>query len=28
VRKGCANLIHHLKNVNKYGVKAVVAINK
>ena len=28
VRKGCANLQHHLKNVAKYGVKAVVAINK
>ena len=28
VRAGCANLLHHIKNINKYGVKAVVAINK
>lgn len=28
VRAGCANLIHHIKNVNKFGVRAVVAINR
>lgn len=28
VEKGCANLIHHIKNVAKFGVKAVVAINR
>ena len=28
VEAGCANLIHHIRNINKFGVKAVVAINK
>ena len=28
VEKGCANLIHHIKNIKKFGVKAVVAINR
>jgi len=28
VRAGCSNLIHHIKNIKKYGVEAVVAINK
>merc|ERR1712000_615893 len=28
VRAGCANLMHHIKNVNKFGVKCVVAINR
>mmetsp|Transcript_16907 Transcript_16907/g.15261 ORF Transcript_16907/g.15261 Transcript_16907/m.15261 type:complete len:638 (+) Transcript_16907:120-2033(+) len=28
VRAGCSNLIHHIKNVTKYGVTPVVAINK
>lgn len=28
VRAGCANLIHHINNVNKFGVRAVVAINR
>lgn len=28
VEKGTANLIHHIKNVLKYGVKPVVAINR
>ena len=28
VKAGCANLIHHIKNVSKFGAKAVVAINR
>mmetsp|Transcript_430 Transcript_430/g.816 ORF Transcript_430/g.816 Transcript_430/m.816 type:complete len:669 (+) Transcript_430:41-2047(+) len=28
VRAGCANLIHHIKNVKKHGVRPVVAINQ
>lgn len=28
VRAGCCNLIHHIGNVNKHGVRAVVAINR
>ena len=28
VRKGCANLIRHIENANKFGVKVVVALNK
>jgi formate--tetrahydrofolate ligase len=28
VRAGCANLVHHIKNVAKYGVRCVVAINR
>jgi formyltetrahydrofolate synthetase len=28
VQAGCANLIHHVRNVSKYGVKCVVAINR
>jgi hypothetical protein len=28
VAKGCENLLHHINNINKFGVKAVVAINK
>jgi len=28
VRAGCANLCHHIRNINKYGVRAVVAINR
>jgi methylenetetrahydrofolate dehydrogenase (NADP+)/methenyltetrahydrofolate cyclohydrolase/formyltetrahydrofolate synthetase len=28
VRKGCVNLIRHIENANKFGVKVVVAINK
>jgi len=28
VRAGCANLIHHIKNIKKYGVLPVVAINR
>jgi methylenetetrahydrofolate dehydrogenase (NADP+) / methenyltetrahydrofolate cyclohydrolase / formyltetrahydrofolate synthetase len=28
VRAGCSNLIHHIKNVLKFGVKPVVAINR
>lgn len=28
VEKGCANVIHHIKNVAKFGAKAVVAINR
>jgi len=28
VEKGCSNLIHHIRNVNKYGVRPVVAINR
>jgi len=28
VRAGCANLIHHVRNVSKHGVRAVVAINQ
>lgn len=28
VKAGCANLIHHIKNITKFGVEAVVAINR
>jgi len=28
VAAGCANLQHHIRNAGKYGVRAVVAINK
>ena len=28
VEAGCANLIHHINNVKKYGVECVVAINR
>lgn len=28
VEAGCANLIHHVKNVLKFGVLPVVAINR
>lgn len=28
VDKGCANLIHHVKNISKFGVLPVVAINQ
>jgi len=28
VEAGCANLIHHIKNVIKYGVRCVVAVNR
>ena len=28
VREGCKNLIHHINNVHKFGVKCVVAINR
>jgi formate--tetrahydrofolate ligase len=28
VTKGCANLTRHIENVNKFGVPAVVAVNK
>ncbi|MCH9765923.1 MAG: formate--tetrahydrofolate ligase, partial [Alphaproteobacteria bacterium] len=28
VAKGCANLLRHIENVNKFGVPAVVAVNK
>jgi formate--tetrahydrofolate ligase len=28
VAAGCANLIHHIKNVVKFGVRPVVAINQ
>jgi formyltetrahydrofolate synthetase len=28
VRAGCANLLHHVRNVNKFGVRAIVAINQ
>ena len=28
VRAGCSNLIHHIKNVLKFGVRPVVAINR
>jgi formyltetrahydrofolate synthetase len=28
VRAGCANLIHHIRNIRKFGVNAVVAINR
>jgi len=28
VKAGCANLLHHVRNVAKYGVRCVVAINK
>eukprot|EP01036_Dinobryon_divergens_P028669 gene28669-37652_t len=28
VKAGCSNLIHHIKNIRKYGVLPVVAINR
>lgn len=28
VRAGCANLLHHVRNVAKHGVRAVVAVNQ
>ncbi len=28
VESGCSNLIHHIRNIRKYGVNAVVAINR
>jgi len=28
VRKGCCNLMHHIKNANKFGIRTVVAINQ
>jgi formyltetrahydrofolate synthetase len=28
VRAGCANLIHHIKNVTIYGVRCVVAVKR
>lgn len=28
VRAGCANLVHHVRNVAKHGIRAVVAINQ
>jgi len=28
VTKGCENLVHHIKNAAKYGVRCIVAINK
>eukprot|EP01039_Chlorochromonas_danica_P008430 gene8430-9292_t len=28
VKKGCSNLIHHIRNIRKFGVQAVVAINR
>ena len=28
LEKGCENLIHHIKNVRKFGVPAVVALNR
>ncbi len=28
VRAGCSNLLHHVRNVAKFGVRCVVAINK
>jgi methylenetetrahydrofolate dehydrogenase (NADP+)/methenyltetrahydrofolate cyclohydrolase/formyltetrahydrofolate synthetase len=28
VRKGCENLIHHVQNIRKFGVRPVVAINR
>ena len=28
VTKGCDNLVHHIKNAAKYGVRCIVAINK
>lgn len=28
VREGCANLLHHIRNIRKFGVHAVVAINR
>lgn len=28
VEKGCANLIRHIQNANKFGVPVVVALNK
>jgi methylenetetrahydrofolate dehydrogenase (NADP+)/methenyltetrahydrofolate cyclohydrolase/formyltetrahydrofolate synthetase len=28
VKKGCENLVRHIKNVNKFGVPVVVALNK
>jgi methylenetetrahydrofolate dehydrogenase (NADP+)/methenyltetrahydrofolate cyclohydrolase/formyltetrahydrofolate synthetase len=28
VRAGCANLQHHIRNVAKFGVRCVVAVNR
>jgi len=28
LEKGCSNLVHHIKNVAKFGVKCVVAVNQ
>ena len=28
VEKGCANLCHHIKNVARFGIKCVVAVNR
>ena len=28
VRAGCSNLIHHINNIRKYNVEAVVAVNQ
>lgn len=28
VKAGCCNLLHHIKNIGKFGVRAVVAINR
>ena len=28
VAAGCSNLQHHIRNCAKYGVRAIVAINK
>ena len=28
VTAGCSNLVHHIKNAAKYGVRVIVAINK
>eukprot|EP00620_Florenciella_sp_RCC1587_P007452 CAMPEP_0182582844 /NCGR_PEP_ID=MMETSP1324-20130603/53666_1 /TAXON_ID=236786 /ORGANISM="Florenciella sp., Strain RCC1587" /LENGTH=698 /DNA_ID=CAMNT_0024799351 /DNA_START=76 /DNA_END=2172 /DNA_ORIENTATION=+ len=28
LRKGCANLAHHVKNAKKFGVKVIVAVNR
>ena len=28
VRAGCSNLIHHINNIKKFGMRAVVAINR
>jgi formyltetrahydrofolate synthetase len=27
-QKGCANLAHHIRNICKFGVAAVVAVNR